>query len=96
MYGITAVDANTMKLTIDVGSFVFMAPTLGTAFGVKFENGRSGVNIRVVGTLFFVVAVALKLAFATLGLSQTSYIVTRGTLFLLFVLVANAIYSTRQ
>lgn len=31
-----------------------------------------------------------------LGLSQTSYIVTSGILFLLFVLVANAIYSTRQ
>jgi len=95
-YGITAFDANTMKLTIGVGSFVFMASTLGAAFGVTFENGRSGVNIRVVGTLFFVMAVALNLAFATLGLSQTSYIVTSGILFLVFVLVANAIYSARQ
>lgn len=95
-YGMTAIDANTMKFTIGIGSFIFMGATLGTAFGVTFENARSGVNIRVVSTLFFLVAVALNLAFALLGLSQTSYVVTSGILFLVFVLVANAIHGSRQ
>ncbi len=95
-YGMTAIDANTMKFTIGVGGFIFMAATLGTAFGVTFENGRSGVNIRVVGTLFFLVAVALNFVYATLSLSQTSYIVASGILFLVFVLVANAIHGSRQ
>ncbi|WP_024972609.1 hypothetical protein [Ralstonia pickettii] len=95
-YGITSIDANTMKLVTGVGSFIFLAATLGTAFGVTFENGRSGVNIRVLSTLFFVVAVVLNIVFATMGFSQTSYVIASGILFLVFVLVANAIYSSQQ
>lgn len=95
-YGITSIDANAMKGTTAIGGFIFLAATLGTAIGVTFENGRAGVNLRVLSIVFFVAAFSLNMVFAMFSLSQTSYIIVSGICFLLFVLIANAVYSSRQ
>jgi hypothetical protein len=95
-YGFVSFDSNTMKVVIGIGSFITLAATLSIAMGVTFENVRGGVNIKIVSFVFFFGALILNLIFALTSFSQTSYIITSGITFLLYVVVANAIYGTKQ
>ena len=95
-YGLTSLDSNSMQLAIGIGSFIFLASTLSLAFGVGFENERAGTNIRVVSGVFFVVALLVNLLFSFVQLSPVSYIITCGITFLIYVLIANGIYSAKQ
>ena len=95
-YGIFSLDSNVLKGAIGVGSFIFLASTLSTAIGLSFANARVGVNAKLVATIFFFVALILNLLFAFNTFSQTSYIITSGVTFLLYVLVANSICGAKQ
>lgn len=95
-YGLTSVDSNSMKLAIGIGSFIFIASTLSFAFGVGFENERAGANIRVVSGVFSVVALLLNVFFSFTQFSHASYIITCGITFLIYVMIANGIYSVKQ
>jgi hypothetical protein len=95
-YGIMNIDANAMKATTGVGAFISLASTLALAIGVSFDNGRVGTNMRVVAMVFFVGALLLNALFAFVGLSQTSYIITSGIFFLVYVLVANALFAAKH
>jgi hypothetical protein len=95
-YGIVSIDSNSMKGLIGIGSFIFLASTLAIAIGVSFENARTEVNVKIVAGIFFAAAFFLNLAFAFIPFSQTSYIITYGIIFLLYVLIANGIYAAKQ
>jgi len=95
-YGVISVDANVLKGAIGLGPFIFLASTLSMAIGVSFENPRVSVNVKLVSAIFFVVALCLNLVFAFISFSQTSYIITSGVIFFLYVLVANSIYGAKQ
>ena len=94
-YGIMSIDANSMKATVGIGTFISLASTLALAIGVTFDNARTGTNLRVVAFLFFVGALLLNALFAFAGFSQTGYIITCGIFFLVYVLIANALFSAR-
>jgi len=95
-YGIVAIDANTMKGTTGIGAFVFLSCTLTSALGITFEQVRTGINVRIVSLVFFAVALVTNLVFALLALSNTSYVITCGVLFLLYVMIAQMIFSAKQ
>jgi hypothetical protein len=95
-YGIMSIDANTMKATIGIGTFITLACTLGLAIGFSIDDERVGANLRVVATVFFLGALLLNVAFAFAGLSQTSYIISAGVLFLVYVLIANALFGAKH
>lgn len=95
-YGIVSIDANGMKLTTGIGSFVFLSSTLAVAIGLQFKNGRAGVNVSMVALLFFVAALLLNLLFAFIAFSQVTYIVTCGVAFSGYVLLAQSISSAEQ
>ena len=95
-YGLASVDANTLKGTTSVGGFLFLACTLVAAIGLEFARERTGVNVRVIASLAFVVALALQLVFSFGVFSQASYVIVNGIAFCSFVLVANAIYAAGQ
>ena len=95
-YGIVSIDANLLKGAIGLGTFIFLTSTLSMAIGVSFENQRMGVNVKLVSTIFFLVALCLNLVFAFISFSQPSYIITSGIIFLLYVLVANSIFGASQ
>jgi hypothetical protein len=95
-YGITAIDANTMKITIGIGCFVFLATTLSGGVGISFAHSRAGVNVRLVSVVFFAIGLLLNLCFAMLAPHQTGYIITSGVLFLLYILIAQAIFSSAR
>lgn len=95
-FGFISIDANILKGAIGLGSFIFFASTLSMVIGVSFGNPRVGVNVKLVSTIFFVVALCLNLAFAYISFTQTSYIITSGVVFFLYVLLANSVYGARQ
>ena len=95
-YGIVSVDANVLKGAVGLGSFIFLVSTLTMAIGVSFGNPRVGVNVKLVSMIFFAIALCLNLMFAFISFSQTTYIITSGVIFFLYVLVANSIFEARQ
>ena len=95
-YAMTNVDANTIKGSFAVGSFILLSSTLGTMIGVEFHNSRTAVNIKVLAGAYFVAGLALQIVFCLGQFSQTSYVVVNGVAFLSFLLFANAVYSARH
>lgn len=95
-YGLVNLDANAIKVAIGTGAFISLAGTLALAIGVSFDSPRTGTNLRVVASVFFMGALLLNGVFALAGFSQASYIITSGIFFLLFVLIANAIFTADQ
>jgi len=95
-YGLVTLNSNTMKLLTGIGAFIFLASTLTSAIGITFSETRKGVNVRILSFVFFTVALFINLFFAILSTSQTGYIVTCGILFLLYLYIAQAIYSAEQ
>lgn len=95
-YGIVSADSNQIKAATGFGTLISLASTLVMAIGVSFENGRTGANMRTLGLTFFVGALALNCLFVFAGFSQTSYVITCGTYFLLYVFLANALFAAKH
>ncbi|HRE19188.1 MAG TPA: hypothetical protein PLW86_19310 [Rhodocyclaceae bacterium] len=95
-FGVASLDSNAMKATIAIGGFVFLVTTLSLGIGFTFANARAGVNVKVVSFVFFVGAAILNMVFGIFSFSQTSYIITSGVLFLLYVVIANALFGAQQ
>lgn len=95
-FGLTNSAANAMKLTVCVGSFVFLASTLAATIGFTYEHVRSGVNLRIFSFIAFLAALLLNTILVYYAFSITSYIGFCGISFLCYVLIANAIYGVKQ
>ena len=95
-FGLASADVNTIKGTLAVGSFLMLGSTLGTAMGLECLNPRTGVNLRVISGIFFVLGLVLQLVFCFSQFSQTSYVVVNGIVFLGFVLATSSVYGARQ
>ena len=95
-FGMASADANTIKGTLAVGSFLVLGSTLGAALGLECLNQRVGVNLRVLSSLFFGVGLVLQLVFCFGQFSQTSYVVVNGIVFLAFVLAGSSVTGARQ
>ena len=95
-FGLASSDANNIPGTLAIGSFLILGSTLGAAMGLECANPRTGVNLRVVSGLFFTVGLVLQLVFCFAQLSQTSYVVVNGIVFLGFVLASSSVYGARQ
>jgi len=95
-FGLWSIEGNTLKNLMTVGAFIFMSSTLGLLLGVSFSSARTGVNIRVVSGLFFIIGIVINLVFAFGTFSQTSYVITNGVAFLIFILIARSIYMADQ
>lgn len=85
-----------LKNYVAVGAFVFFAGTLVPLIGGRYEYVRSGVNLRVVSGVFFVLGLVINGIFGSLAFSATAYIVTSALVFLVYAFIANALYSTSQ
>lgn len=95
-YGIMQLAGDNYALTLGIGSFVTLAATLGLTLGVSFERSRVGANVRLVSLLFFTLLLLSNAGFALTSLSKTAYIIATGIIFMLFVLIANAVASAEQ
>jgi hypothetical protein len=95
-FGLATAEANTIKGTLAVGSFLMLATTLGTALGVQLDSQRVGVSLRVLSSAYFLAGLVLQLVFCFGQFSQVSYVVTNGVAFLSFLLFANMVYGARH
>ena len=93
---ILGIEGNPNRVLTGIGCFVSLAVTSTFMFGVTFADSRIGVNLRLVSALFFVGLLMANLGFAWVGVTPTAYIVGTGFFFVMFILVSNAIYSSRQ
>lgn len=85
-----------LKNYVAVGAFVFFAGTLVPTIGGSFELSRNGINLRVTSAVFFVLGLVINCMFSLITFSATAYIVISAIAFLLYILVANAVYGVRQ
>jgi hypothetical protein len=95
-YGLYNFHASESKLLLSVGSFLFLAITLGMSFGSSFEFPRTTTNVRVISGVFFLIGLISNLIFTFIKFSDPSYIVINGILFLVFILVAYSISKAKQ
>jgi hypothetical protein len=95
-FGLASADANTIKGTLAVGSFLVLGSTLGAALGLECLDRRVGVNLRVLSGIFFGISLLLQLVFCFGGFSQTSYVIVNGIVFLGFVLAGSSLVGARQ
>ena len=86
----------TLANHVAVGAFVFLVATLVPLIGGSYERPRNGFNLRVTSGVFCVIALLDNILFASFDFSATAYIVTTASLFLVYVLLANAVYNARQ
>ena len=94
-YGIFLMDSNVIKIVMGIGSFVFFTSTLGVSIGITFTSARTGVNVKIVAIIFFIISLMLNLLWAYFTFSQASYVIAVGIAFLLYIMVANAIYRSQ-
>jgi hypothetical protein len=94
-YGFYALFEGEQKLLLSGGSFLFLALTLVTAIGIKFEQQRTTTNIRVVSAIFFIVALISNLIFSFCQFSTPVYVLTNGILLLVFIFTVYSIGQTK-
>jgi hypothetical protein len=85
-----------LKNYVVVGAFAFFAGTLVPLIGGSYESAPSGVNLRVVSGVFFVLGLVINSVFGIFSFSATAYIVTSALVFLVYAFIANALYGAKQ
>lgn len=84
------------KLFLNIGGFIFLLITLAVSIGINFELSRTTTNIRVVSGIFFTNALISHLIFTFFGFTEPSYLITNGILLLIYVLIVDSIYISKQ
>lgn len=88
--------AGYLQYYVAIGGFVFFVLTLVPAIGILIDSGRRATNFKIVCALFFVVALLSNIIFSFMPASETVYLVFHGVVFLIYVFLANAVFSMRQ
>lgn len=94
-YGFYSYNHSGQNILLSIGGFVFLASTLILATGTNFELPRTTTNVRVVSGIFFVVGLISNLIFTFVSFAVPLYVITNGTLMLVFILIVNSINKAR-
>jgi hypothetical protein len=95
-YGMYAYASMEAKSLIAIGSFLMSIITLTIGIGVAYERPRTGINIRALALVFFLLGIISNTVFAFLGHLETAYILTNGSLLLVFLLITYQISTAKQ
>lgn len=95
-YGLYSFHESENKVLLNLGSFIFLAVTLVLTIGTTFELPRTTSNIKVVSSIFFVIALLSNLIFTFIRFSIPSYVITNGILLLVFILITYSIKKANQ
>lgn len=95
-YGFYTLSGEGNRYCVTLGSFCFCASTLCLMIGVAFERRRTGVNLKIVCSLFLGVGLALNLLYALVPLSTSSYLIVSGLCLSVFTLAFRGVLATRQ
>jgi hypothetical protein len=94
-FGLWSLDGE-LKNYVAVGAFVFLSGTLAPGIGIEYELARRAVNLRIASIVFFMIGLLINGAFSLINFSSTAYTIISAVVFLVYVLLANAIYSAKQ
>ncbi len=79
-------------LALSIGGFICLGSTLSANLGLTYADGRSGVNIKLIGTIFTVAFLISNIIFIlTPGFSIRAYIISSVILLCLFALSVRGI-----
>ena len=95
-YGLYNFHYGENKILLSVGTFIFLAITLGMSIGASFDFPRTTTNVRVISGVFFLLGLISNLIFTYINFSDPSYIVINGILLLVFILVTYSISKAKQ
>ena len=95
-YGLYNIGGEGDKLILVCGSSLFLALTLTGSIGINFKFPRTTTNIRIVSSIFFIIAFSSNLVFSFITFSIPSYVITNGILSLLFILISYSIFKAKQ
>lgn len=85
LYDIAKGDEN--DLLCSICSSVCLLSTLVPAIGLQYEEGRIGVNVRVLSSLFLIVFLISHFCFAIWGVVMPCYIIVNGILLVIYLAI---------
>lgn len=77
-------------------TFLFLAVTSIFSIGVSSEYPRTSVMVKTTSWVFFFIGIALAIGFALMGFSKPALIITNGVILLIYILIINSIWKTKQ
>ncbi len=95
-YGLYFFHIGENKILLGFGSALFFGLTLILTYGVSYELPRTGVNVRVVSGIFFLIGLIENIVFSFLNYSIPIYVITNGVLILIYILISYFIFKARQ
>jgi hypothetical protein len=89
-YGFYSGNNGEFQWLITLGSGIFIFITLAGITGINFGRGGTG-NVRVLSTVFFIIAIISNLLFTFVPLTFARYIIVNGIIFLIYILIGYSI-----
>jgi len=77
-------------------SSVCLLSTLLPVLGLQYNNGRIGVNARVLSSLFFVLFLISHFCFAIWGVAMPDYIIVNGILLAVFLTILYKMVNIKE
>lgn len=77
-------------------SSVCLLSTLVPAIGLQYEEGRIGVNVRVLSSLFLIVFLISHFCFAIWGVVMPAYIIINGILLVIYLAIFYKMVNIRE
>jgi len=78
-----------------IGSCVCFLATLIPAIGLRHEEKRLSVNLRVLSILFFVIVLIMQFVFANTKVSTNTYVITSGLVLLIYLAAFYALSKSK-
>ena len=94
-YGLWSM-AGPLSAFILIGSAIYLCATLVMIVGVRHENSRTTTNLSVLSGTFFVIGLAINIAFCFVGYAPVIYMMVSAISFLVYLAALNALINTRQ
>jgi hypothetical protein len=70
-----------------IGGGIFVLSTVTFLLGVDFQNARTSTNVRVVSSIFFLVALLSNILFALTSFSLPLYVIAEGIMAMTYLLI---------
>ena len=77
-------------------TFVFSFTTLTVSFGCQYEYPRTGVLLKTIGVVFFLVSFLLLSLLSVFTSNISTLITLSGIVYMVFCLITYSIYNSKQ
>ena len=82
--------------TLLIGGTIFITTTLLFSFAVSFDHHRTTINIRLVSSVFLLLAIISNSLFCFFIFSVPYYVIPNGLMYLAYAYIIYTIYDTKH